>query len=102
MVVGIEDGLVWVADGQVLRVSLAVNVVAGATVDVEVGSFVDERSRLGICTGVGGVPESAAEVYRSELVGVWSRDGSVRIRRSKRDTDRRKHRCRSQRKCSRR
>jgi len=77
VIVGIEDGLGWVGNGQISRVSLTINVVLSATVDGEVGGFVDERSRLGIRSGVGGVPESAAEVYRSELVG---KDVSIGVR----------------------
>ena len=102
MIVGIENGLGGVADGQSLRVNLAINGVQSATVGGEVGGFVDERPRLGIRTGVGGSPESAAEVYRSELIGDWSRDASERIPGSKRYTHRRKHRYQARCKCSRR
>ena len=102
MVVGVEDGLGWVADGQVLRGGLTVNVVPSATVGGKVGGLMDERSRPGIRTGVGGSPESIAEEYRSELVGIWSRHASERISRLKGYTHRRKQRCRAGYKCSRR
>ena len=70
MAVGVEDGRSWVLDGQVLAVRLAVSVVPGATVGVEVGSLVDERSALGIGTGGGGLPEGTAKVDGSELIGI--------------------------------
>lgn len=60
--------------GQVPRIILTVDVVTDTTVDSEVGSLVDERPHFGIHTSVGGTPEGTAEVYRSELVGICSRD----------------------------
>ena len=77
MIVGVEDGLRWVGLGQAPRGGLAVNVVAGAAVDGEMGRLVDERSGLGISTGIWGIPEGTAEVDRPELVRIWSRDESV-------------------------
>ena len=74
MVVGIEDGLRWIADGQLLSISLTVNVVLGTTVDGEVGTLVDKRSALGIGTGSGSVPVGTAEVDRSVTVGIWPKD----------------------------
>ena len=43
--------------------------VFGATVDPEVGRFVDKRSGPGICPGVRGFPERRAEVDFSEIGG---------------------------------
>ena len=74
MVVGIEDGLRWIADGQRLSISLAVSVVLGTTVDGEGRTAGDKVSALGIGTGSGSVPEGTAEVDRSISVGIWSRD----------------------------
>ena len=69
MVVGVEDGLIRVADSQVLGTSLTVNVVVGTTVDGEVRRFVDQCSGLGVGTGVWGTPEGTAKVNPSEFVG---------------------------------
>ena len=69
MIVGVEDGLIWVADSQVLGTGLTVNVVVGTTVDGEVGRLVDQCSGLGVGTGVWGAPEGTAEVNPSEFVG---------------------------------
>ena len=77
MIVGVEDGLGWVGFGQVLGIGLTVNVVFSATVDGEVGRFVDKCSGLGVGTGVGGAPEGTAEVDRPEFVRVWSGGVSV-------------------------
>lgn len=68
MIVSVRDG--WIVDGQVPGVNPAVNVIIGATVDEEVGRFVDERSGFGIGTCVRGTPEHTAEVDHSELVGI--------------------------------
>ena len=73
MVVGVEDGLIRVADSQVLGTGLTIHVVVGATVDGEVGRLVDQRSGLGIGAGIGGTPEGTAEVDPSEFVGDWSK-----------------------------
>jgi len=70
MAVGVEDGRVWVAHGQVPAASLTVSVVPGTTVGVEVGSLMDERSALGIGTVGGGSPEGTAEVDGSESIGI--------------------------------
>ena len=77
MVVGVEDGLGWVGYGQFHRIILAVNIVISVTVDGEMGRLVDKCSSLGIGTGDGSPPEGTAEIDRSELVGIWSRDLSV-------------------------
>ena len=74
MAVGVEDGLGWGGYGHIHRIIVAVSVVIGATVDGEMGRLVDKRSSLGIGTGGWGPPEGTAEVDRSELVGIWSRD----------------------------
>jgi len=68
--VGVGDGLRRVADSQVLARSLTVNMIVGATVDGEVGGLVDKRSSLGIGTDGGGVPETTAQIDRSERVGI--------------------------------
>ena len=102
MAVGVEDGLAWVVDGQSLAVNLTKLVVSSATIGSKVGGFVDERSRPGIRTGVGGCPEGVAEEDRSKLVGILSRDASERISRLKRYTHRRKQRRGGRYKCSRR
>ena len=77
MVVSVEDGRVWLKEGQDLRIGLTVNLVNSATVDSKVGRLVDECSGLGVSTDIGGVPEGTAEVDRSILIGIWSRDISV-------------------------
>ena len=74
MVVGIEDGLRWIADGQLLSISLTVSVVLGTTVDGEGRTRVDKRSGLGIGTGGGSIPVGRADVDRSVSVGIWPRD----------------------------
>jgi len=68
--VGVEDGRIWVADGQGLAVVLTVSVVFGTTVDGEVRSLVDKRPGLGIGTGFRSVPEGTAEVDASEIIGI--------------------------------
>jgi len=68
--VGVEDGLRWVVDSQLHGSGLTVSVVAGPTIVGEVGRLVDDRSGPRIGTGVGGIPESTAEVDRTELVGI--------------------------------
>ena len=70
MTVGIEDGLRWIADSQLHGSGLTVRVVTGTTVVGEVGRLVDDRSGPGISTGVGGIPESTAEVDCPELAGI--------------------------------
>ena len=70
MVVGIENSLRWVADCQVLGLGLTVNVVAGSTVDGEVGSLVNQRSGPRIGTNVVCVPETTTEVDNSEFIGI--------------------------------
>ena len=77
MVVCVENGRVWVIAGQVLRIGLTVSIVAGATVDGEVGGLVDKCSGLGISAHIGGGPEGTTEVYRPEIVRIWSRYLSV-------------------------
>ena len=74
MTVGIEDGLAWIVDGQLLRCILTGSVVLGPTVLGEAGRLVDKRSGLRVGTVEGSVPEGTAEVDLSELVGIWSRD----------------------------
>lgn len=69
VVVGVEDGLIRAADSRILSTGLTVDVVVGSTIDGEVGRLVDQRSSLGIGAGVGGAPESAAEVNPSEFFG---------------------------------
>jgi len=64
--VGVGDGLRRVADSKFPAGSLTVSVIAGATVDGEVGGLVDKRSGLGIGTDGGGVPESTAQIDLSE------------------------------------
>jgi len=44
--------------------------VAGATVEGEVGSLVNQRSGPGIGTDVACVPEGTAEVDNSKIVGI--------------------------------
>lgn len=68
--VGVEDRLIWIGDRQVLAILRTVSEVPGATVDGEVGNFMDEGSGLGICTVGGGVPEGATEVNLSGEVGI--------------------------------
>ena len=46
------------------------SVVLGTTVDGEVGTLMDKRSALGICTSSGSVPVGTAEVDRSVTVGI--------------------------------
>ena len=70
MIVGVADRLVYVIDSQLLTISLTILVVLGAAVHLEVGSFMDKRSGLGIGTGIGGAPEAIAEVDRSESGGI--------------------------------
>ena len=70
MTVGVVDGTIWVADCQALAGRLTISPIVGTTVVGEVGGFVDERSGLGICTGVGGAPECTTQVDFSELVGI--------------------------------
>jgi hypothetical protein len=70
VVVGVDDSPIWVGDGQELGGGLAGNPVPGMTKGVEVGNLVDERSGLGIGTGLGGPPEARADVDRSELGGI--------------------------------
>ena len=70
MAVGVEDGSVWVVEGQVLASILTVSVVPSSTVLSEVGSFMDKRPCLGIGTGGRGVPEGTAEVDDSEIIGI--------------------------------
>ena len=77
MAVGVEDRLRWVVDRKALTSGLAVLVVGRAAIRGEVGSLVDERSRLGIGTGAGGIPESTAQINGSKLAGIWSRALSV-------------------------
>jgi len=68
--VGVVDGLGRVADSQTLAARLTINVIVGATVGGEVGGLVDERSGLGIGTGVRGAPEGTAQVNLSVLVRI--------------------------------
>ena len=68
--ISVVDRLSYVTDGQVLTGGLAILVVLGPTVGVEVGRFMDKRSSLGICTSVGGAPEGTAEVDPSKSVGI--------------------------------
>jgi len=68
--VSIEHGLRRVVDSQLHGSSLTVSVVTGTTIGGEVRRLVDDRSGPGIGTGVGGIPESTAEVDRPELVGI--------------------------------
>ena len=68
--VSVEDRLIWVGDRQVPAILRTVSEVPGATVDGEVGNFVDERSGLGIGTVDGGVPEGTAKVNLSGEVGI--------------------------------
>jgi len=49
---------------------MTVNVVAGSTVEGEVGSLMNQRSSPGIGTNVACVPEATAEVDNSEIVGI--------------------------------
>ena len=104
MVVGIEDGLCWIGDGQLLSIILTINVIQGPAVDGEVGTLVDKRSGLGIGTGTWSVPEGTTEVDLSGLVGIWSRDSEISdqmtISRLKPYTHRRRRRYRCQCKCS--
>jgi len=53
-----------------------------AAVVGKVESFVDRNSGLGIGAGVGAVPEGAAQVDLSGLVGIGSRDLSATERQS--------------------
>ena len=66
--VGVHDGLSRVAPGQFQAIRLAGSVVEGTTVDVPAGSEVDERSGLGIGTGVGGTPVAIADPDLSGLI----------------------------------
>jgi len=68
--VGVVDGLGRVADSQTLAARLTINVIVGTTMSGKVGGFVDERSGLGIGTGVRGVPEGTAQVNLSELIRI--------------------------------
>lgn len=68
MIVGVEDGRGWVSFGQVLGISLTMNVVFGVTVGIDAGSLVDKRSIPGVSTSVGDIPEGTAEVDRSVFV----------------------------------
>ena len=70
MVIGVHDGLAWVAHSQIHGTSRTVDVVLGATVDGKVGRLMDERSRLGVTTSGWGVPEGTTEIDPSELVGI--------------------------------
>ena len=71
VIVGVEDGLSLIAEGQILGFTLAVNVVMSSAVDGEVGRLVDKRSGLGIGTDGGGLPEGTAEVDLSKLRGIY-------------------------------
>lgn len=68
--IGVEDGPTWVTFRQALTICTTVCIVLGATVEGEVGRLMDKRSSLGIGTGVGGLPEGAAEVDLSEFFGI--------------------------------
>ena len=68
--VGVADRLGYVIDSQLLTFSLTILMVFGATVHLEVGSFMDKRSGLGISTGVRGIPEGTAEVDLSVPGGI--------------------------------
>ena len=70
MAVSVVDGTSRVAGGQALAGRLTISVIVSAAVGGEVGRLMDKRSGLGIGTGVGGVPESTAQVNPSECVGI--------------------------------
>lgn len=61
MAVGVGDRLRGAALGERLGGRLAVHDVVGAAVLREVARLVDERARLGVRAGRGGVPERTAE-----------------------------------------
>ena len=77
MVVGVENGLTRIVDGQTPGISLTISVVNGATIGGELGRHLDERSGLGIRTDNGGIPESRADVDGSKLKRNWSRDFNI-------------------------
>ncbi|KAJ3525364.1 hypothetical protein NMY22_g10608 [Coprinellus aureogranulatus] len=86
MVIGVDDGLGWVAAGQVPRTGLTINDVVGSAIPGEVGRFVNEgttlyeraneypgswedpaqNAYLGVGAGGGSIPESTAEVNSAE------------------------------------
>jgi hypothetical protein len=70
--VTVEDGGIWILDGQLLATGLTIIVVLALAVDGEVGRLVDKRSGLGIGTGGGGSLEATAEVDHSEFVKILS------------------------------
>ena len=77
MTIGVEDGMTWILDSQLLASGLTVNIVVGAAVVPEVRRLVDKYSGLGVGTCVGGSPEATAEVDLSGVVGILSRHLSV-------------------------
>jgi hypothetical protein len=75
--IGVEDGMTWIRDSQLLASGLTVNVVVVAAVFLEVRRLVDKYSGLGVGTYVGGSPEGTAKVDLSGVVGILSRHLSV-------------------------
>ena len=69
VIVGIHDGGGGIVSGQCLGIFYTVRKVLGSAIFSEMESLMDNHSRLGKDTVVGGIPEGTVDVDFSEITG---------------------------------
>ena len=70
IIFSIEDGTIWVSDGQCCSFMPTIIIVVGAAVDSKVGRLMNKCPCFGIGTSVGGFPEGTTDVDDPESIRI--------------------------------